>query len=147
MQSRNSRVLGTKWSASPLLWSSKHAKPDLQVGLTPAIASTRRGVLVFARCGEGGGQRPTDLRVGQAPMAKNFNVGVSALSELGRAKLDEADAALGAARTWLSAAVQEAKQSIEELCPTAKRQCTRKRAAKPITASDPSDKVREPELL
>ncbi len=79
-------------------------------------------------------------------MAKNFNVGVSALSELGRAKLDEADAARGAARTWLSAAVQEAKQSIEELCPAAKRQCTRKRAAKPVIASDPCDKVRDHKL-
>ena len=76
-------------------------------------------------------------------MAKNFNAGVSALSELGRTKLEEADAAREAARAWLSAAVQEAKQSIEELLPAAKRQRTRMGLAKPV-ASDPCDKVRDP---
>jgi hypothetical protein len=78
-------------------------------------------------------------------MAKNFNAGVSALSELGQSKLEEADAVMAAARAWLSAAVQEAKQSIEELLPAAKRQRTRNGRAKPVV-TDPCDKVRDPNL-
>lgn len=73
-------------------------------------------------------------------MAKNFNGGVSALSELGRSKLDEVETALDAARAWLTVQVEEARRSIHELCPPAKRQRLGRGANKP-TLHDPADKV------
>lgn len=76
-------------------------------------------------------------------MAKNFNLGVSALSELGRSKLDEVEVALDAARAWLSIQVEEARRSLHELCPPAKRQrlC---RGANKAALPDSANKVRAP---
>ena len=74
-------------------------------------------------------------------MAKNFNVGVSALAELGRLKLDEVETALDAARTWLEVRVEEARSSIQGLCPPAKRQRLA-RGAQKAALLDPADKVR-----
>ena len=78
-------------------------------------------------------------------MAKNFNLGVSALSQLGSSKLDEVEDVLDAARAWLRNQIDESRRGINELFPPAKRQrvCRGANKAVPI---EYIDKVRAQSL-